>query len=130
MHGEHVVEIRRRQILEGALMDMAGIVDEQIHAAEGCSRFRHQRLDVIFARDITGMRARMSAGRRDGSRRLARPIRIQVIDHDGIAVLGKAIGDRPADAGTSACDNGSLHRITSRRREQRKIGRASCRERV
>ena len=94
---------------------MPGIVDQN-RAVPECGLGRGQQAgDIAFNRDIARHRNGLAAKRRYFRRHRLRARAQKIIDGDRHPVPGEAVGDGPANAGTSPGDdgNGLAHQLSS-----------------
>jgi hypothetical protein len=116
IHGEHLLPLLRRRVLQRGHAEDARAVDDHVEAAEGPPRQRDGPVDVLGASDVTAARLCAAARRPDEGRGLLGGGTVDVRRHDGPATLGQEPRRRPPDTRARARDEPDLfskrHRIS------------------
>jgi hypothetical protein len=100
-------------LLVGHLLDdrvprVAGVVDDDVEAAEAVHRGLREPLGEARRGDVAGNRHRSPAGRLDRGHRLLGRLLVEVVDHDGGSVRRELDRDLSPDAASGTGDDGDL----------------------
>ncbi|MCY1233163.1 hypothetical protein D9M72_456940 [compost metagenome] len=94
----------------------AGVVDDDMHVAEGGQRGLAHGLGIVAARDVGAHRARLAAGLADRRGNALGGVFAQVGHQHAGALAREGVGDAFAEAGTAAGDDrylvGQSHRLS------------------
>jgi len=117
MHRDDVVPVGPAHLVEDAVAQDAGVVDQDIDAAEGVARGLDDGVGVLRLGDRQRAGDRLAAAlgdlvdhglRRTGVRAGAIEARADVVDHDARAFARQQQRDRAADAAAGAGDDRNL----------------------
>ena len=102
---EHVVEVGLRKLRKRVQMERAGVVDQDVDAAEAVDGRLDRRVRVGAPRDVADGRDGRPARRRDQLDDLVRRLRRTVVDDDLRATPGQEQRMLAAEAATAAGDD-------------------------
>ena len=108
------VDIEHREVLfVGSFLDdvvpgIAGVVDDDVEAAECGERGIDELLRKVRSGDVAREVRGEAAGLLDGFLSFGGRVGIEIVDHDGSAGCGELLGDGAADAAARAGNEGCL----------------------